>query len=48
MLCRMIRIRDIVRLDYIGLDTSESENAVGFVRTSCRCGLVSGCGKTVT
>jgi hypothetical protein len=27
---------------------SESENSVSFVRTSCRCGLVSGFGKVVT
>jgi hypothetical protein len=34
-------------LDYITLNMSGSENAVGFVRTGCRCGLVSGRGKTV-
>jgi hypothetical protein len=48
MLRRMICIQYIVRLDYVGLDMSESENAVGVLRTSCRCGLVSGCGKAVT
>jgi hypothetical protein len=33
-------------LDYIGFGVSESENAVSFVSTGCRCGLVSGYGKT--
>jgi hypothetical protein len=36
-----------ILLDYIRLNMSESENAVGFVCTGCRCGLVSGCGKTL-
>jgi hypothetical protein len=46
-LCRTVCIQ-YVMLDYIGLDVSESENAVGFVRTSCRCVLVSGYWKTAT
>jgi hypothetical protein len=36
-----------ILLYYIRLNLSESENAVGFARTGCRCGLVSGCPKHV-